>query len=110
MYCTDWTDPQLNTADAELGFLRSGQWRVGAHPGYRTRIVGAVERAFSYSLGYTFADGELTDDVYQPAGNIYGGPLFVDKVAADGDRLPGSAENVFNVSLAYDTVFAMALP
>ena len=60
----------------------------------------------SYSLGYTYADSELTDDVYQPAGNFYGGPLFHDRVGADGDRLPGTAEHVFNVSLAYDTTFA----
>jgi hypothetical protein len=60
----------------------------------------------SYTVGYTFADSELTADVFQPAGNFYAnGIMFEDRVAADGDRLPGTAQNMFNVSLVYDTQF-----
>ena len=106
VYYTDWSDPQLNTATPNWGFFAAVNGESARTRGFELELSGPLSEHLSYSLGYTFADGELTDDVYQPAGNFYGGPLFLDKVAADGDRLPGSAVNVVNASLAYDTVFA----
>jgi hypothetical protein len=68
-------------------------------------LSGLLGEHFSYSFGYTYADSQLTADVYQPAGNFYGGPLYTDRVGADGDRLPGSAEHVVTASLRHDTTF-----
>ena len=66
--------------NVELGFLCSDQRRVGTHARViEFELSGSVGRASHLQLGYTFADGELTEDVYQPAGNFYGGPLFDDQ-------------------------------
>ena len=104
-YYTDWQDPQLNTATSNWGFFAAINGESARTQGIEFELSGSLAEHLTYSVGYTYADSELTADVYQPAGNFYGGPLFLDRVAADGDRLPGSADNVFNVALAYDTEF-----
>ena len=109
VYYTDWQDPQLNTATSNWGFFAAINGESARTQGIELELSGRLSDHMSYSLGYTYADAELTADVYQPAGNFYGGPLYNDRVAADGDRLPGTAEHVFNASLGYDTTFANGL-
>ena len=109
MYYADWNDPQLNTSTSNWGFFGVINGESARTQGFEVELSGNFTDALSYSLGYTYADGELTDDVYQPAGNFYGTPgrpVFLDRVAADGDRLPGTAKHVFNVTLRHDVELA----
>jgi outer membrane receptor protein involved in Fe transport len=106
LYYNDWDKPQLNTATSNWGFFAAINGESAKTQGIEIELSGRLGDSFSYNLGYTYADSELTDDVFQPAGNFYGGPLFIDRVGADGDRLPGSAEHVFTVSLRHDMTFS----
>ena len=109
VYYADWKDPQLNTSTSNWGFFGVINGESARTQGFEVELSGNFTDALSYSLGYTYADGELTDDVYQPAGNFYGTPgrpVFLDRVAADGDRLPGTAKHVFNVTLRHDVELA----
>lgn len=111
IYYTDWNDPQLNTATSNWGFFAAVNGESASTRGFEVEISGQVTDDLSYSLGYTYADAELTADVYQPAGNsFYGNPaLYTDRIAADGDRLPGTAKHVFNVSLGHDMKLASGI-
>jgi len=105
LYYAEWQDPQLNTATSNWGFFAAINGESAETQGIEIELSGTLGDHLSYSLGYTYADSELSDDVYQPAGNFYlhpGRPEFLDRVGAEGDRLPGSAEHVFNVSLGYE--------
>ena len=104
VYFTDWDRPQLNTSTTNWGFFGAINGKSAETKGFEIELSGQLADSLSYSLGYTYADAELTDDVFQPAGNFYGGPLYTDMIAADGDRLPGTAKNVINVSLRHDMV------
>ncbi len=105
LYYDDWKDPQLNTATSNWGFFAAVNGESAESKGVEIELSGLLGEHFGYSFGYTFADSQLTADVYQPAGNFYGGPLYTDRVGADGDRLPGSAEHVITASLRHDTTF-----
>jgi len=112
VYYADWSDPQLNTATSNWGFFAVINGQSATTQGIEIELSGNLTDSLSYSLGYTYADGELTSDVYQPAGNFYGTtgrPAFLDRVAADGDRLPGTAEHVFNVSLRHNMTLASGI-
>jgi outer membrane receptor protein involved in Fe transport len=102
VYYTDWTDPQLNTATSNWGFFAAINGESAETRGVEVELSGNLTEKLSYTLGYTFADSELAEDVFQPAGNFYGGPLYEDRVAAESHRLPGTAEHVFSVSLRHD--------
>jgi outer membrane receptor protein involved in Fe transport len=106
VYYADWKDPQLNTATSNWGFFAAINGESARTRGIEIELSGRLGARFGYSLGYTYADSELTDDVYQPAGNFYGGPLYIDRVGADGDRLPGTARHVLNASLRHEMTFA----
>ena len=107
LYYNDWDKPQLNTATSNWGFFAAINGESAKTQGIEIELSGLIGEQLSYTLGYTFADSELTADVYQPAGNFYGfPPLYTDRVGAEGDRLPGSAEHVFTASLRHDMTFA----
>ncbi len=105
VFYADWQNPQLNTATSNWGFFAAINGKSATSTGIELELSGQLADSLSYSLGYTYADSKLTADVYQPAGNFYatgGRPVFNDRVAADGDRLPGTAKNIFSVSLTHD--------
>jgi outer membrane receptor protein involved in Fe transport len=109
VYYADWKDPQLNTSTSNWGFFGVINGESARTQGFEVELSGNFTDALSYSLGYTYADGELTADVYQPAGNFYGTtgrPVFLDLTANDGDRLPGTAKHVFNLTLRHDMELA----
>ncbi len=100
VYYTDWKDPQLNTSSSNWGFFAVINGESASTKGFEAEISGLLTDTLSYTFGYTYANAKLTDDVYQPAGNLYGsGVLYPDLIGADGERLPGTARNVFNVAL-----------
>jgi outer membrane receptor protein involved in Fe transport len=109
VFYSDWTDPQLNSSSSNWGFFAAVNGQSAKTQGFEVELSGSLTDNLSYSLGYTYADAELTDDVFQAAGNYFltpGRPLYEDRVAADGDRLPGAPENMFNVSLRHDISFS----
>jgi outer membrane receptor protein involved in Fe transport len=106
LYYTEWEDPQLNTATPNWGFFAVVNGESAETQGLELELNGSLGDHFSYSLGYTYADSTLTDDVYAPAGNFYGSSLTVDRIGAEDHSLPGTADHVFNVSLSW--VFTLA--
>jgi iron complex outermembrane recepter protein len=105
LYFDDWKDPQLNTATSNWGFFGAINGKSAESEGLEVELSGLLGEHFTYTFGYTYADSTLTADVYQPAGNFYGGPVYLDRVGANGDRLPGSAEHVLTASLQHDMTF-----
>jgi outer membrane receptor protein involved in Fe transport len=106
-YYVDWTDPQLNTTTSNWGFFAAINGESARTSGIEIELSGPLPANLRYNLGYTYADAELTDDVYRPAGNFGGnGNLTERQAAEDGDRLPGSAEHVFNVALTHSLDFS----
>ena len=103
LYYSDWKDPQLNTSTPNWGFFAVVNGESARTQGIELELSGHFTDEFSYSLGYTYTDAELTDDLIVPAGNSYDGPTFTDKIARDGDRLPSTPEHMLSVSLGYDT-------
>ena len=103
MYYADWKDPQLNTSTPNWGFFAVVNGESASTQGIELELSGRFTDEFSYSLGYTYTDAELTDDLIVPAGNYDGGPTYTDLVARDGDRLPGTPEHMLSVSFGYDT-------
>ena len=107
VFYADWQNPQLNTATSNWGFFAAINGESATSTGVELELSGQLADNLSYSVGYTYVDSKLTADVYQPAGNFYataGRPVFSDRVAADGDRLPGTAQSIFNVSLGHDVI------
>ena len=103
IYYTDWKDPQLNTSSSNWGFFAVINGESASTRGFEAEVSGLITDTLSYSLGYTYSDAKLTNDVYKPAGNFYGsGVLYPNLVGEDGDRLPGTARNVFNLALRHD--------
>ena len=103
IYYSDWKDPQLNTSTPNWGFFAVVNGDSARTQGLEIELSGRLSDAFGYSLGYTYTDAELTDDLIVPAGNFYGGPTYTDKIARDGDQLPGTPEHMLSMSLSYDT-------
>lgn len=107
VYYTDWENPQLNTATPNWGFFAVINGDTASTKGFEAEISGLLTDTLSYNFGYTYADAELTDDVIAPAGNLFGnGVLYPDLIGADGDRLPGTARNVFNASLVHNVTLS----
>ena len=105
-FYTDWKNPQLNTTTSNWGFFAAINAESARTAGLEAELSGSLTDSLSYNLSYTYVDAKLTADVYQPAGNYYGGPVYTDRVAANGDRLPGTAQNVLSASLQHDAKFS----
>jgi len=107
LYFSDWKDPQLNTSTNNWGFFGVINGESAVTQGIEFEVSGNLSDSLSYSAGYTYADTELTDDVYKPTGNsYYSSPQFTPLrsqklIAEDGDNLPGTSEHVFNVSFVH---------
>ena len=107
VYYTDWKNPQLNTTTPNWGFFAVVNGESASTTGFEVELSGLLTDTLSYSFGYTYADAKLTNDVFSPAGNSGGnGVLYPDLIGADGERLPGTARNVFNVALVNNVVLS----
>ncbi len=109
-YYIDWQDPQLNTSTPNWGFFAVINGESARSQGIEIELSGSITDSLSYAFGYTYADTELTDDVYSPAGNSGGsGVTYPDRIGAEGDRLPGTAKHVLSASLMHDVTLSNGL-
>ena len=106
LFYDDWKKPQLNTATPNWGFFAVVNGESATSQGIELELSGRINDELSYMLGYSYTDAKLTGNVYQPAGNYYGGPLYTDKVGKNGETLPGAAENILSASLMYNTTLS----
>ncbi len=94
-FYVDWQDPQLNTATTNWGFYAVINGKAARTQGIEAQIDGYLGDALHYSLGYTYVDAKLTEDVYIPGNSVT-------PVALDGARLPGVPEHLLNWGLEYN--------
>ncbi len=107
LYYNDWKDPQLNTATSNWGFFAAINGESARDEGLEVELSGLLGDSLSYSLGYTYADAELTADVYAPAGNFYGGSaLHRTGSAPTATACRARPSTSFTVSLRHDMTFA----
>ena len=95
----DWQDVQINTATPNWGFYAAQNGGKARNMGLEFELSQAVSDAFRYSIGYSYIDAELRNDVYAP-GNTTA------PYALEGQRLPGTAEHMLSASLDYDRPLA----
>jgi iron complex outermembrane receptor protein len=92
LFYVDWKDIQLNTATPAWGFYVVQNGGKARTYGLETSISGRIAKAFHYSLGYTYTNAQLTENVISPLGTI---------LALDGSRLPGTPEHAITVAADY---------
>lgn len=96
-FYTDWKDPQLNTTTPNWGFFAAMNGESARVQGLEFEVEGNFTDSLHYTFGYTFVDGELTDDFVTPTGFT---------IAEDGERLPSTAENTVSVAMDYTAFLA----
>ncbi|MGQ9426446.1 TonB-dependent receptor [Gilvimarinus sp. F26214L] len=93
-FYTDWKDPQLNTATPNWGFFAAMNGESARVQGLEFEMDGNLTDSLAYTFGYTYVDGELTDDFVTPTGVT---------IAEDGERLPSTAKNTVSIAMDYTT-------
>ena len=88
LFYTDWNKPQLNTATSNWGFFAVVNGDTATTQGVELELSGRINDQFSYMLGYSYTDAQLTGDVYQPAGNFYGSGVYYADKSRRGRRKP----------------------
>ena len=91
IYYVDWDDPQLNTTTAAWGFFMAQNGESARTQGLELELEALLTDRLNMTLGYSYTDAELTDDLI--------GPQLGELKAEDGQRLPGTAENVVTLGL-----------
>ena len=95
IYYVDWQDPQLNTATAWWGFFMAQNGESARTQGVEVELLTSLSPSIDLQLGYSYTDAELTADLVQPqTGGV---------IAEDGQRLPGTAEQIITVGLIHST-------
>ena len=92
LFYVDWDDIQLNTATPNWGFYVVQNGGKARSYGLETSIDGRPTDALHYSVGYTYTNAKLSEDVLSPLGAVLG---------ADGSSLPGTPEHAITVSTDY---------
>jgi len=92
LFYVDWQDIQLNTATPTWGFYVVQNGGKARTYGLETALDGRPTDAFHYSIGYTYTDAALSEDVISPLGTV---------LATDGSKLPGTAKHTVNLAADY---------
>lgn len=90
LFYVDWSDPQLNTSTPTWGFFTVQNGSKATTKGVEVELDGYVTDTLHYTVGYAFADAELSEDFFSATGSL---------IAEDGARLPGSPRHMFNIAL-----------
>ncbi|MDO8296583.1 MAG: TonB-dependent receptor [Caulobacter sp.] len=97
VFYVDWDDIQLNTATPNWGFYVVQNGGKARTYGLETSIDVRPSDALHYSLGYTYTNARLVEDVVSPLGTVLG---------TDGSTLPGTPEHA--ITLAADYTWSLA--
>lgn len=92
VFYVDWEDIQLNTATPAWGFYVVQNGGKARTYGLETAIDGRPTDALHYSLGYTYTNARLSENVVSPLGTT---------LALDGARLPGTPEHAITAAADY---------
>jgi iron complex outermembrane recepter protein len=104
VFYLDWEDIQLDTATPVWGFFDVVNGESAGSQGLELEINGRAGD-FTYGLGYTYVDAQLTAPLCSPAVTRAvcisnpGDPTL--QLARDGAQLPGAAEHTINVMLEH---------
>ncbi|HRD47567.1 MAG TPA: TonB-dependent receptor, partial [Caulobacter sp.] len=92
VFYVDWDDIQLNTATPNWGFYVVQNGGKARTYGLETSIDGRPTDALHYTVGYTYTNARLSEDVVSPLGAVLG---------ADGSHLPGTPEHAITLAADY---------
>lgn len=98
-FYVDWSHIQLNTATPVWGFYVVQNGGSARSKGAELELSGPLAPGLSYTLGYTYVDAQLTDNVVAPYN-----PTLV--VAAKGTTLPSAPRHAATVSLQHEQTVA----
>ena len=98
LFYVDWKDIQLNTVTPNWGFFVAQNGGKARSQGLEAQVDGRVAGA-QFSLGYTYTDAKLTQDVFAPTGGAT-------PVALDGARLPGAPKHAVTIALNHSHTLA----
>ncbi|MEH6610250.1 MAG: TonB-dependent receptor [Halioglobus sp.] len=101
VYYVDWQDPQLNTTTAWWGFFMAQNGESAATQGVELELEALLTENLNMTVGYSYTDAELTDDLIQPQSS--------EVIAEDGQRLPGTAENVVTLGFSHVAEFSSGM-
>jgi iron complex outermembrane recepter protein len=101
VFYINWDKPQISSS-LPSGNLAVYNANTAESKGFEVESAGPLAPHWSYNIGYTYADAELSSDFSLPANNGLGtivpGLLHGEK----GEQLPGSPKNSVSGSLIYD--------
>jgi iron complex outermembrane receptor protein len=92
VFYVDWDDIQLNTATPNWGFYVVQNGGKARTYGLETSLDGRPTDSLHYTVGYTYTNAALSDDLVSPLGTV---------LATDGSQLPGTPEHAVNLSMDY---------
>ena len=98
LFYIDWSDIQLNTVTPNWGFFVVQNGGKARSQGLESQIEGRLS-GVHYSLGYTYTDASLSQNVYAPTGSLT-------PVALKGAQLPGAPKHA--VTVAFDRSMSLA--
>ncbi len=93
-FYVDWEDIQLNTATTNWAFFAAQNAGAATNMGLETEFDGYFGEGWHYTIGYTYLQGELSENMYAPNDVNRTSP-----VATDGTRLPGQSDHTFSLSI-----------
>lgn len=104
-FYVDWKDPQLNVSTPSGAYYAVANGEGAKSTGIEVEFDWAVSESLRVSGGYAHVSAKLTDDFLTPDANptTFGRNILQ---APEGTRLPGTAENTVNLTVAHTTLLS----
>lgn len=107
VYRIDWSDQQISLTDPGGTFVYIGNAGKSYVNGFEFQVNAQPTDALSLSIGATYTDSRLSEDMPEPPPPPPGRPPT--PYGFDGDRIPYSPKWSFAGQLRYDVPFSAAL-
>lgn len=98
-FFVEWEDPQINTVAPSSGIYIVQNGQEAETYGIEAEIEGHITEKLYINAGYSYVNAELTDDFFYDLPQDH----FANPISTDGNAMPGTPENMFNLSLDYNT-------
>jgi iron complex outermembrane recepter protein len=95
----DWKDVQINTSTPIWGFFAVQNGGKARNVGVELELTQVLTDRLRYTIGYSYVDAELREDIYSPSNPAT-------PTALRGQQLPGTPQNTVSLSLDYDQPLA----